>query len=52
MRHALLPIVAENTVGFAQVALLVGFEVAYESVRPSWIPGDFFGEMFGKERRE
>ena len=33
------------------VALLVGFEVAKEPVRPTWNPGDFFGEMFGTERR-
>ena len=35
----------------AQVALLAGFEIANEPVRPIWNPGDFFGEMFGKERR-
>ena len=42
----------ENTVGFALVALLAGLEVANEPVRPTWNPGDFFGEMFGKERRD
>ncbi len=48
LSHIMYP---ENTVGFARVALLAGLEVANEPVRPTWNPGDFFGEMFGKERR-
>ena len=49
LSHIMYP---EAIVGFAQVALLAGFEIANEPVRPTWNPGDFFGEMFGKERRD
>jgi hypothetical protein len=34
-------------VKFAQLNYLVGLGVADEAQRPSWKPGDFFGEKFG-----
>jgi hypothetical protein len=34
----------------AQLAFLVGLEVANAENRPAWKPGDFFGRMFGRSR--
>jgi hypothetical protein len=34
----------------AQLNLLVGLEVANADERPAWKAGDFFGEMFGRNR--
>ena len=32
----------------AQLNFLIGYQVANETARPAWNPGDFFGEKFGK----
>lgn len=32
----------------ARLHFLVGYRVAQQEGRPSWLPGDFFGERFGK----
>ncbi len=32
----------------AQVQFLIGLMVANETDRPAWVPGDFFGETFGR----
>jgi Zn-dependent M28 family amino/carboxypeptidase len=32
----------------AQVQFLIGLMVANETERPAWVPGDFFGETFGR----
>jgi hypothetical protein len=34
----------------AQVAFLVGLEVANADERPVWKPGDFFGTMFSRNQ--
>lgn len=36
----------------AQINFLVGYLVANETARPTWNPGDFFGEKFGRMRTE
>ncbi|MGE4069053.1 MAG: hypothetical protein AB7H88_19920 [Vicinamibacterales bacterium] len=33
--------------GHAKVNFLVGWQVAQETARPAWNPGDFFGGVFG-----
>lgn len=32
----------------ARINFLTGWQVAQETVRPAWNPGDFFGELFGR----
>ena len=37
----------DASVQFMQVDFLVGYDVAQDTRRPAWKPGDFFGETFG-----
>ncbi|MDX1554577.1 MAG: M28 family metallopeptidase [Xanthomonadales bacterium] len=41
-----LPFSAEGSRRFTAAALMLGLEVAGAKYRPSWNPGDFFGERF------
>jgi Zn-dependent M28 family amino/carboxypeptidase len=34
----------------AQLNFLIGYQVARQTERPAWKPGDFFGEKFGRRR--
>jgi Zn-dependent M28 family amino/carboxypeptidase len=45
------PMDFESLAGFARVNYLTGYLVANRTRRPSWKPGDFFGERFGKIAR-
>jgi Zn-dependent M28 family amino/carboxypeptidase len=40
----------EAGVLFARINFLIGWRVGNETAPPTWNPGDFFGERFGKER--
>ena len=40
----------ESLAQFARANWLVGWIVANQTPRPSWNPGDFFGERFGRNR--
>ena len=42
------PIDWESAVRFARVNVRIGHAVAEQSDRPTWNPGDFFGEKFGR----
>jgi Peptidase family M28/PA domain len=39
----------EAAAGFGRFAYLSGYEIAQDPVRPSWNPGDFFGERYAKK---
>ncbi len=41
------PMDLNASVQFMQIDFLVGYDVAQEPQRPTWKPGDFFGESFG-----
>ena len=41
------PMDLDASVQFMQIDFLVGYDVAQEPKRPTWKPGDFFGESFG-----
>jgi hypothetical protein len=41
------PLDFDAAVEFMQVDFLVGYDIAQNPQRPSWKPGDFFGETFG-----
>jgi Zn-dependent M28 family amino/carboxypeptidase len=43
------PMDLEASVQFMQIDFLVGYDVAQERQRPTWKPGDFFGETFGRK---
>jgi Zn-dependent M28 family amino/carboxypeptidase len=43
-----LPIHWPSFARLAQVNARIGLAIANDPVRPSWLPGDFFGETFGK----
>jgi hypothetical protein len=36
----------------ARLNFLTGWLVAQETARPTWNPGDFFGQLFGASVRE
>jgi len=42
------PIDWDSAVRFARANVRIGYAVAQEPERPTWIPGDFFGEKFGR----
>jgi hypothetical protein len=42
------PLDFDAAIEFMQVDFLVGYDIAQEPQRPSWKPGDFFGETFGR----
>ena len=44
------PLNFDATVEFMQVSFLVGYELAEERSRPSWKPGDFFGDLYAHSR--
>jgi Zn-dependent M28 family amino/carboxypeptidase len=41
------PMDLDASVQFMQINFLVGYDVAQDPQRPTWKPGDFFGENFG-----
>ncbi|WP_199610488.1 M28 family metallopeptidase [Flocculibacter collagenilyticus] len=41
-----LPISYEAAADFAKVNMMIGLEVANAKQRPTWVEGDFFGEIF------
>lgn len=41
------PMNLDASVEFMQIDFLVGYDVAEDPHRPTWKPGDFFGESFG-----
>jgi hypothetical protein len=43
------PMDLDASVQFMQVNFLVGFDIAQDPQRPTWKPGDFFGESFGRK---
>ncbi len=43
------PLDFDAAVEFMQVDFLVGYDIAQNPQRPSWKPGDFFGETFGRK---
>ena len=43
------PLDFDAAVEFMQVDFLVGYDIAQDPQRPSWKPGDFFGETFGRK---
>jgi hypothetical protein len=42
------PLDFDATIQYLQITMLVGYDVAQQHERPSWKPGDFFGNLFGK----
>jgi hypothetical protein len=42
------PMDLDAAVEFMQVDFLVGYDIAQDPKRPTWKPGDFFGERFGR----
>jgi Zn-dependent M28 family amino/carboxypeptidase len=44
------PLDFDAAVEFMQVDFLVGYDIAQNPQRPSWKPGDFFGETFGRKQ--
>lgn len=46
------PLEFEVGAKLAKVNFLIGYQVANETPRPTWNPGDFFGEKFGEARAE
>jgi hypothetical protein len=44
------PLDFDAAVEFMQVDFLVGYDIAQDPQRPSWKPGDFFGETFGRKQ--
>ncbi len=45
-----LPIHWPSLASLARVNARIGLAIANDPVRPSWLPGDFFGETFGVKR--
>jgi hypothetical protein len=43
------PLDFDAAVEFMQVDFLVGYDIAQDPRRPTWKPGDFFGETFGRK---
>ena len=43
------PLNFDASVQFMQVNFLVGYDVAQDRKRPTWKPGDFFGESFARK---
>lgn len=43
------PLNFDAAVQFMQVNFLVGYDIAQDPQRPTWKPGDFFGETFGRK---
>ncbi len=43
------PMNLDASVQFMQINFLVGYDVAQDPQRPTWKPGDFFGENFGRK---
>jgi hypothetical protein len=43
------PLDLDAAVQFMQLDFLVGYDVAQDPQRPTWKPGDFFGETFGRK---
>lgn len=43
------PMNLDASVQFMQIDFLVGYDVAQDPQRPTWKPGDFFGESFGRK---
>lgn len=43
------PLDLDASVQFMQIDFLVGYDVAQDPKRPTWKPGDFFGESFGRK---
>jgi hypothetical protein len=43
------PLDFDAAVEFMQVDFLVGYDIAQDPQRPTWKPGDFFGETFGRK---
>lgn len=46
------PLDFEAGAKLAQVNFLIGYQVATEARRPTWNPGDFFGQKFGRMQAE
>ena len=44
------PLNFDATIQFMQLNFMAGYEVANAASRPTWVAGDFFGELFGKPR--
>ncbi|MFZ9060917.1 MAG: M28 family metallopeptidase [Steroidobacteraceae bacterium] len=47
-----LPIHWESMAALARVNARIGLGIANDPERPSWLPGDFFGDTFGKTVQE
>lgn len=47
-----LPIHWESMAALARVNARIGLGIANDPERPSWLPGDFFGDTFGKAAQE
>ena len=43
------PMDLDASVQFMQLDFLVGYDIAQDPQRPTWKPGDFFGESFGRK---
>ena len=43
------PLDLDASVEFMQLDFLVGYDIAQDPQRPTWKPGDFFGESFGRK---
>jgi hypothetical protein len=43
------PMDLDASVEFMQIDFLVGYDIAQDPQRPTWKPGDFFGESFGRK---
>jgi hypothetical protein len=41
------PLNFDAAVEFMQIDFLVGYDIAQDPQRPTWKPGDFFGENLG-----
>jgi hypothetical protein len=44
------PLNFDATIQFMQINFLAGYDVAQDRQKPSWKPGDFFGDLFGRAR--
>jgi hypothetical protein len=43
------PMDLDASVEFMQIDFLVGYDIAQDPQRPTWKPGDFFGDSFGRK---
>jgi hypothetical protein len=44
-----LPVHWESFAKLARVNARIGLAIANDPQRPAWLPGDFFGEIFGRK---